>query len=105
MEVTTELVSQLFPLFNFMLCTGAWNACFTAQGHTFPQQLLYTQGKKYVADASPSTVMFLQRCFYQFKSLLACASESQSACLGQRVQLQQPQSSKDMNSVSVLVWT
>lgn len=75
MEVTTELVSQLFPLFNFMLCTGAWNACFTAQGHTFPQQLFYTQGKKYVADASPSTVMFLQRCFYQFKSLLACASE------------------------------
>lgn len=59
MEVTPELVSQLFPLFNSMLCTGAWNTRFIAQGHTFPQQLSYPQGKKYVADASPSTVIFL----------------------------------------------
>lgn len=36
MEMTTELVSLLFPLFNFPLCTGVWTARFTAQGHKFP---------------------------------------------------------------------
>lgn len=59
MEMTTEMVSLLFPLFSFTLCTGVWTARFTTQGHEFPTIGFLSPKERDNAEAFPNTLIFL----------------------------------------------
>lgn len=55
MEMTTEMVSLLFPLLNSTLGTGVWTARFTAQGHEFPPIAFLSPKEKKMRQKHPST--------------------------------------------------
>jgi len=82
MEVTTEMASLLFPLFNFTLCTGVWTARFTAQGHEFPPTgFLSPKEKVDGAEMSRTMVIFPSWCFCVNKYRAGGSIQSSRDCL------------------------